>query len=279
MHTFHTPSPIRLRVQLWEGSITVHAEETDTTTVELAPEGGGGAAQDLIDNATVEQRGDEIVVLLPKAKSGLFRRGYGVRATIRVPTTSSAMLHSGSADIELLGEFGDVEAAAGSGDVRIENAADTSVRTGSGDIAIETVTGSCTTKSGSADVVIGSVAGDTNVVTGSGDVTINSVDGTLNVKSGSGDVAVKSTGDGVDAMAGSGDLVLRRVDHGRVKAKTGSGDIAIGVAAGTAAYLDVMTMSGDVRSELNGSDAPPDGEQRVEIQVLSGSGDVVLQRV
>ncbi len=102
--------------------------------------------------------------------------------------------------------------------------------------------------------------------------------GTLNVKSGSGDVSVTAGGDGVDALAGSGDLVLRRVDHGRVKAKTGSGDIAIGVAHGTAAYLDVMTMSGDVRSDLNGADAPGDGEQRVEINVLSGSGDVVLQR-
>jgi len=280
MHEFHTPSPIRLRVELWEGSITVLADQTDTTTVELEPEGGGdtSAAQDLIDRTTVEQRGDEVVVLQPRVKGGLFRRGFRVRATIRVPLTSSAKLESGSADIETRGELGNVRAASGSGDVHLERTADAEVRTGSGDITLDTVTGSCGTKSGSADVVIGSVAGDAGVVTGSGDVVINSVSGTLNVKSGSGDVVVKSGGDGVDALAGSGDLMVRRVDHGRVKAKTGSGDISIGVADGTSAYLDVMTMSGDVRSDLNGSDAPPDGDQRVEIHVLSGSGDVVLQR-
>lgn len=280
MHTFHTPSPVRLRVELWEGSITVVAEHTDTTTVEMEPENGGDTspAQELIDRTTVEQRGDEIVVLQPRVKGGLFRRHHGVRAVIHVPLGSSAKLESGSADIETRGQLGDVRAASGSGDVHLEHTADAEVRTGSGDITIDTVTGSCGTKSGSADVVIGSVAGDANVVTGSGDVEITSVSGTLNVKSGSGDVSVTAGGDGVDALAGSGDLVLRRVDHGRVKAKTGSGDIAIGVAHGTAAYLDIMTMSGDVRSDLNGADAPGDGERSVEINVLSGSGDVVLQR-
>lgn len=280
MYEFHTPSPIRLRVELWEGSITVVAKQTDTTTVGLVPESGGDTspAQDLIDRTTVEQRGDEVVVLMPRARGGLFRRSYGVRAVIHVPLRSSAKLTSGSADIETRGQLGDVRVASGSGDVHLEHTDDVEVRTGSGDLTIDTVSGSCATKSGSADVVIGSVAGDANVVTGSGDVMINSVSGTLNVKSGSGDVMVKSGGDGVDALAGSGDLVLGRVDHGRVKAKTGSGDIEIGVAQGTAAYLDVMTMSGDVRSDLNGAEAPSDGEQSVEINVLSGSGDVVLQR-
>jgi DUF4097 and DUF4098 domain-containing protein YvlB len=280
MHTFSTPQPIRLRVELWEGTITVLAEQTDTTTVELVPEPGSDTsqAQQLIDKITVEQRGDEIVVLAPRVKGGLFRRGSHVHATIRVPLQSSAKVESGSADIETRGALGDVQASSGSGDVHLASTADVQVRTGSGDITIDVVAGSCSTKSGSADVFIGSVTGDANVVTGSGDVMIDAVNGTLNVKSGSGDVLVKSSGDSVDALAGSGDLMLRRVDHGRVKAKTGSGDIAIGVANGTAAYLDVMTMSGDVRSDLNGSDGPGDAQQHVEIQVLSGSGDVLLQR-
>lgn len=278
MHTFSTPNPVKLRAEVWEGTIAVHAEQTDTTTVELVPESAGGGAQELIDHATVEQRGDEIVVLLPKSKSGLFRRGYAVRATIRVPLTSSASIQSGSADIEMTGELGDVQATSGSGDVRVEHAADAIVRAGSGDISIETVTGSCRTKSGSADVTLGTIGGDGDVVSGSGDVVIAAVGGKLAVKSGSGDVEVKSGGNSVDAMAGSGDLMLRRMEQGRVKAKTGSGDIAIGVAKGTATFLDVVTMSGDVRSDLDGAEAPSDGDRTLEIRVMSGSGDVVLQR-
>lgn len=277
MTTFHTPEPVRLRVELWEGSVHVLAEETDTTTVELEPD-DNGAAQELIERATVEQRGNDLVVLLPKARGGLFRRGLGVQATIHVPLSSSAYIETASADVELVGVLGDVRVSTGSGDIEIEHADDVTVRTGSGDLNLGTADGNCSVKSGSADIVIGLVAGNCDLLSGSGDVEIDSVGGRLAVKTGSGDVAVRSGGGDVDAMAGSGDVALHRVSSGRVKAKTGSGDIAIGVASGTSAYLDVMTVSGDVHSELDGADSPRDGELTVEISVMSGSGDVVLQR-
>jgi len=273
MHTFETPHPVNLRVELWVGSVDVTAADTQTTTVELRGD------PDVIDSAKVEQRGDDIVVLMPKIKGGLFRRSAEVDATIVVPKHSNAKIETASADIRTHGDLGKVDAASGSGDVEVDQAAKADVRTGSGDIGIRAVQGDCSTKSGSAEVSLGKVGGDCDVLSGSGDVMIDEIVGSLKVKAGSGDIIVKSSGDGVDAMAGSGDLLLRRVDHGRVKAKTGSGDITVGVAAGTAAYLDVMTVTGDVSSELDGSEAPVDGELTAEIFVQTGSGDVVLQRV
>jgi DUF4097 and DUF4098 domain-containing protein YvlB len=278
MFTFSTPSPVSLRVELWQGSVDIRAEETDTTTVELIPGHGDPGAQDVIDSARVEQRGDEIVVLMPKLKSGLFRRGAEVEARIVVPTTSKAKVETASADVTTHGELGDVKAYSGSGEVRIEHAADVEVRTGSGDITVNAATGSFDSKSGSAEVSVGTINGNADIISGSGDVVMAEVLGTLKVKCGSGDVVLKSGGDGIDAMAGSGDLLIKRVDHGRVKAKTGSGDITIGVATGTAAYLDIMTVTGDVESELDGSDAPADTDRTVEISAQTGSGDVDLQR-
>ena len=273
MHTFETPNPVSLRVELWQGTVDITAEDTQTTTVELRGD------QDLIDSAKVEQRGNSIDVLMPKIKSGLFRRGAEVDARIVVPKQSNARVQTASADIRTHGDLGEVDAASGSGDVEIDQAAQADVRTGSGDITVDKVQGDCTTKSGSAEVALGKIGGDCDVLSGSGDVVIDEVVGKLKIKAGSGDIVVKSSGDGVDAMAGSGDLLLRRVDRGRVKAKTGSGDITVGVASGTAAYLDVMTVTGDVSSELDGSEAPVDGELTAEIFVQTGSGDVVLQRV
>lgn len=274
--SFHTPGPVRLRVEVWEGNLTVNAEATETTTVELEAE--GDAAQELIESATVEQRGDEIVVLVPKARGGLFRRSSGVDATVHVPLHSAVHVKSTSADVDLLGALGDVHVSTGSGDVRVDSAADLTIRTGSGDVTVDSVAGRCDAKSASADVSIGTVAGDGDVLSGSGDVEIDMIAGRLAIKSGSGDVIVKSGGDSVDAMTGSGDVELRRIDHGKVKAKTGSGDIAIGVASGTAAYLNILTVSGDVHSELDGAQAPSDGDLTAEINVMSGSGDVILQR-
>jgi DUF4097 and DUF4098 domain-containing protein YvlB len=278
MYTFNTPKPVSLRVELWQGSVDVQAEETDTTTVELVPGHGDPAAQDVIDAAKVEQRGDEIVVLMPKIKSGLFRRGADVEARIVVPLNSKAKIETASADITTRGVLGDTKAYSGSGEVRIEHADNVEVRTGSGDVTVETVMGSFDSKSGSAEVNVGTVSGDADIISGSGDVVMDAVEGTLKVKCGSGDVVLKSGGDSVEAMAGSGDLFIKRVSHGRVRTKTGSGDITIGVANGTAAYLDIMTVTGDVASELDGSEAPDGGDLTVEISAQTGSGDVVLQR-
>lgn len=278
MHSFSTPDPIRLRVQLWEGSIGLVAEETSTTTVELIPEHGDDTAQDLIDRATVEQRGDEVVVSMPRTRGGLFRRGCGVRAVIHLPADSDVRLETASADIQARGPLAHVTVTTGSGDVDIELTADLQARLGSGDLRLGAARGSIDVKGGSSDLVIGDVTGRAIMLTGSGDALVERVGGPLTLKSGSGDVVLGRAHEDVNAMTGSGDLQLKQVDRGRVKVKTGSGDVAIGVAAGTAAHLDIMTFSGDVRSSLNSVDSPTQGETTVEIDVKSGSGDVVLQR-
>ena len=277
MHTFSTPEPVNLKVELWVGEVDVTARDTDTTTVELTSMHGDDA-QDLIDAARVEQRGRDIVVELPKLKSGLFRRNAGVHARIVVPTDSAAKIETASADVTTHGQLGDTQVSSGSGDVEIDRTHDVDVKTGSGDITVDEVLGSCAIKCGSAEVAVGPVAGNANIMSGSGDIVVESVGGSVKVKSGSGDVILKQGGEEVEMMTGSGDVLVKRLDHGRLKAKTGSGDIAVGVARGTAAYLDIMSVTGDVRSELDGAEAPDESDRRLEIHVQTGSGDVVLQR-
>ena len=276
MHTFDTPGPVGLRVELWQGNVTVHATDTTTTTVDLQALNSEG--QDLIDAATVEQRGGEIVVLMPKVKSGLFRRGGQVGATITVPTGSKARIETASADIETTGELGDAKISSGSGEIDLDVVGRADIKTGSGDVELKAARGSCDIKTGSGDISVDEIGGDAAVVAGSGDVVVGTIGGSLKIKAGSGDLVVKQAGDGVDALAGSGDVLVRRIDHGRLKAKTGSGDITVGVADGTAAYLDISTVTGDVNSALDASDAPQDGDRTVEVIIQSGTGDVVLQR-
>ncbi len=278
MHSFHTPEPVDLRVELWQGKVNVVADDTDTTTVELLPTRGDSAATDLIENARVEQRGNEIVVLMPKAKSGLFRTKAEVAANIHVPSNSNARLETASAHIETRGTLGNLAVTSGSGDVSLDGGADVEVRTGSGDITLETAMGSCDVKCGSADVRIGSIGADAEIVSGSGDVVVGTAAAAFKVKIGSGDLVLSEAGQAVDAMSGSGDLVLKRIEQGKVKVKAGSGDVSIGVADGTAAYLDIMTVTGDVSSDLEASDAPNGHDRTVEIHIQSGSGDIQLRR-
>ena len=277
MHTFETPRPVALRVELYVGRIEIRAADTDRTTVELEPH--DSTAEELVERARVEQIGDEIRVLVPRGRgSGIFGRKGEITGRITVPSHSSASVESGSADVETHGRLGDTEVATGSGEIRVNESDDTRVRSGSGDILLDHVHGTLEAKGGSSDLTVGDVFKDATVTTGSGDVRVSNSRGHLRVKTGSGDVIIEEVGQGLDALAGSGDLVVKRVEHGRLKAKTGSGDVVVGIAEGTAALLDVMAATGDVHSKLTATDAPSDGDQTVEVSIMTGSGDVVLQR-
>ncbi len=279
MHTFETPGPTNLRVELGAGECHIRAEQTDTTTVELVPTHGDSHAQELIDRTTIEQRGDQVVVLVPKAKSsGLFGRKGEITATIVVPTDTALDLQLGSADLDGRGTFGRTKIATGSGEIDLDEVADTAVKTGSGDLRISTVNGSVSTKCGSAETEIGKIAGGFDFLTGSGDVVVDTVGGPVRGKAGSADVKLGRAKDAVDVLIGSGDLEIGRVEQGKIAAKSGSGDVSVGVANGTAAYLDIITGSGETTSSLDATDAPTDGEQTVELNIRTGSGDVVLQR-
>jgi DUF4097 and DUF4098 domain-containing protein YvlB len=278
MHTFSTPGPTNLRVELGAGECQIRAEQTDTTTVELVPTHDDGQAQELVDRATVEQRGDQIVVLVPKAKGSLFGRKGEVTATIVVPTSTAIDVELGSADLDAHGTLGRAKVSTGSGEVSLDQVADATVKTGSGDIRITTAAGSVSTKSGSAETEIGRITGGFDFLSGSGDIDVDDVEGPVRGKAGSADVKLGRAGNGVDILIGSGDLQIGRVEQGKIAAKSGSGDVSVGVANGTAAYLDIVTGSGETTSSLDASEAPSDGELTVELNIRTGSGDVVLQR-
>jgi DUF4097 and DUF4098 domain-containing protein YvlB len=276
MHTFETPRPVALRVELYVGRVEIRAEETDRTTVELEPH--DSTAEELVARARVEQVGDEIRVLVPRGRgAGIFGRKGEVTGRITVPQHSSASVETGSADVETQGPLGDTDVATGSGEIRVDESDDTRVRSGSGDLLLDHVHGTLDAKGGSSDLTVGEVQKNATVTTGSGDVRINHSHGHLRVKTGSGDIIIDEVGEGLDALAGSGDLVIKKVEQGRLKAKTGSGDVVVGIAEGTAALLDVMAATGDVRSNLTATETPTDGEQTVEVSIMTGSGDVVLQ--
>ncbi|MFI4974470.1 MAG: DUF4097 family beta strand repeat-containing protein [Caulobacterales bacterium] len=278
MYTFETPRPVRLRVELPKGRILVQAGEVAVTTVELVAIHGDPTALQWIAESEVAQHGDEIVVLVPKWRPHLFERGGAIAATIHAPAGSSLSLATGSGAIDTAGRFGDVKATSGSGGIRIAEAADAMVRTGSGDVTIEVAHGRVDAQSGSGNVAIGSSGTEARVHTGSGNVGIEHIDGEANVHSGSGDIHVTEAGDSLDAFSASGRVVVSRADHGRVRAKSVSGRVSVGVANGAAAWLDISTVTGRVNSALEAAAEPAEGERKLELRIHTVSGAVDVQR-
>lgn len=270
--TFSTPTPISLHVEIQSGSVRVEAVETAETHVHV----DGRDA----DEVTVEQRGDEVVVLAPTRMGGFFGGGSSLRVTVSLPQGSNLAVRTGSADVVARGRYGAVRIKSGSGGVRLDELTGPStIDTGSGDIEVDRSRDELRVKTGSGEVEVGLATATLVVATGSGDISIGTAEAGTALKTGSGDIVVHDARTDVSAMTGSGDVQVGRITRGVVKAKAASGTIHVGVPAGIPVWTDVSCVTGSVRSNLQGAGQPEEGQDHIEIRATTVSGDVTLAQL
>ena len=275
MHEFPVHGPARLFIEFGAGHITLEACDTDLVTVDLR--GDDDAADALAAETAVEQRGEQVVIAVPR-RTGFLRRAPRLRLRVTLPTGSRVDARSESAELDATGQLGDVQVKAGSGDTRIEHAYDVKVQSGSGDVSIGTAEGAATLAAGSGDVTVRAITGPGRVSTGSGDIRVEHAHGPLQANSGSGDVQLDAAEGDVNANTASGDQAVHRVARGRVKLNSASGDVHVAVVDGTPAWVDVHTVSGSIDSALSDGEPPVEGEDAVEMRVRTVSGDIFLAR-
>ena len=66
--------------------------------------------------------------------------------------------------------------------------------------------------------------------------------------------------------------------RGSVVLETAMGDLEVGIAQGTAAYLDVSAVAGHVHNDLEASSDPGASAQKVEIRARTTMGDIAIRR-
>ena len=277
--SFETPQPAKLRINLPFGRIYVTAEETQVTRIDLSAPNGDATAREWIEQAEIALLGDEIVVRGPKLRFSLFNIwGGSIEAVVHTPLGSDAALSIGAGRIETTGRLGEVRAHSGAGGVHVAECADAHAHTGSGTIDIAEISGSVDAKTGAGTIRIGKVGANAEIKTGAGNARIDQIAGVARMKTAHGNIELGSAGDSLEAFTASGNIRVTRADHGHVRARTVSGGVSVGVANGVAAHLDLSTVSGRVRSELEASGAPADGEQRIELVLSTVSGNVSVAR-
>ncbi len=283
--TFQTPGKVKTEIRIGSGEIRLDSGEEGQTIVTLEPLRDNDATQEAIGNARIElrERGGEYEVVVDVRDRGRgfgFSRGADVRVEIRCPDGTSVESKSGSADIEGRGRFGSLDVETGSGEVEFEQLdGEARVNAASGDVSLESVGGDARINTASGDQQIGSVAGDAKLNSASGDVVVRSVGGEVEVNTASGDVQVEEAGSSVTVNTASGDQVVGSAVKGRVTLKSASGDLQIGIREGSTLFVDARSRSGDVRSELPVSDAPPEGDApHVELRANTMSGDIRVAR-
>ena len=277
MHTFETPGATTIVVRTSAGQVNVAAGDTDRTTVELTPLNAAG--EEAIAQAVVEQSRHTVVVHLPKLRSGMLRQGPSVQVDITCPHGVSLDLKADSADLRATGQFQEASCSTGSGSIDVEDVTGSArLRSGSGTVTAGEVTEALSVSTGSGDVNVERSLGSGNVKVGSGDISVGELAGELVTKTGSGDVEIGRLGGRLVTKTGSGGLTVRRASSGAVHAAGASGSITVGVEEGTAAWLDVSTVSGRVSQELGESPAPTNDQNRVEITAHTVSGNLRIHR-
>jgi DUF4097 and DUF4098 domain-containing protein YvlB len=277
MPTFQTPQPVALRVRIASGDAHIRASARTDTVVEVLPENPSRKRDvETAEQTRVEQRDGAIIVEAPDD-----RRGHtgSIRVTVDLPEDSQVSASAASGDIRVGGRVSEVEITTASGDQSVEQCTgNVTLNSASGDISCGPVGGDAKIETASGDVDVQPVQGSASLSTASGDITIPSVGSDARVTSASGDIRVGEIGGSVKANSASGDIALASVRSGKVSAESASGDISIGVASGTAAWLDVHSLTGDISTSLDDAVGPEDADSQVEIRVNTVSGDIRIHR-
>ena len=260
MPTFATPNPITASVEIVSGAVHVVATDRDDTVVTVSPRDPNRASDVRIaDGARVDFANGTLTVSAGRRFIAL-GRGGSVVVDIELPSRSRLEVSRCPRGVRADGDFGDCRFSTVSGDANVESVTgNIKADSASGGVAIETG-GRC---GGHVDGVgrrDGGRAHRRRQVPGRQRIAVGQrLRGT-------------STPDGVRRRRGG-----RRVTGG-VSVQTGSGDIEVGVAEGTAARLDLRTHSGNVRNDLRPADGPADGDETLTVHVRTGSGDISVQR-
>ncbi|HEX4223761.1 MAG TPA: DUF4097 family beta strand repeat-containing protein [Pseudonocardiaceae bacterium] len=279
---FAAGGPLDIEVAITSGRVTVNLVDEQLAGVEIVHEPGTDspfmqglsnimdwvsdqfgdqrAANEELAKAAVEESridllGQRLVVTGPKQRL----RMVSLAVTVRAPSGSNVTIRSGSADVTVTGAAGRC-----------------TVETGSGEIAIDRADGYASVAAGSGALRLGPMLGGLKARSGSGEIEVSSVGGPATVSTGSGDVWFGAVQDNVSAKTGTGDLTIADAASGDIDLTTGSGEIRVGVRAGTTAMIDLVSRSGQARSELDVRERPRPDAPKIRLRARTSSGNVVV---
>ena len=174
----------------------------------------------------------------PKARAFDFsRKTRSVDVTIELPSGSQVSARDAGGRLPLRRPARGVQVQ----DLRRERPAradrPAALDTSAGHVTADGIAGNAEISTGTGKVQIGDVEGTAVVKNSNGDTTIDAVTGDVRVRAANGGISVERAGAGVDAKTSNGSIRLGEVARGSVVLGTAMGDLDIGIAEGTAAWL------------------------------------------
>ncbi|MCX4092317.1 DUF4097 family beta strand repeat-containing protein [Nocardia sp. alder85J] len=280
MPEYLTPEPISVMVELGAGEVRIAAGDRADTVVEINPSDGADESDvHAAQQVRVDFSNGVLRVTGPKARLFDFsRKSRSVDVTIAVPSGSRVTGHLQAGDIRSTGQLGECRFDISAGNYSLEHTGPLRIDTSAGHITADSVAGDADISTGTGRIRVGAIDGAAVVKNSNGDTTIDAVTGDVRVRSANGAIQVEHAGAGVDAKTSNGAIRVGEVVQGSIVLATATGDLEIGVAGGTAAWLEVNTGFGRVRNLLTDAIRPEDTDRTVEVRARTSYGDITIHR-
>ncbi|MGI5439981.1 DUF4097 family beta strand repeat-containing protein [Streptomyces shenzhenensis] len=277
MPSFDTPEPISVIAHVSAGSIRFTASDRRDTVVEVQPR-DPKRDQDVrtADQTEVTYASGALTVRTPKPN--LFGRTGTVDVTVELPTGSRVDMTGSWTQVLGEGRLGEVRVKTSSGDVRLDTTGPLTLTASHGSITVERIEGAAEITTSSGSLRVGLVDGPAVLKNSHGTTTVGAATGELRVSGANGDIDIARAENSVTATTAHGTLRAGEVARGTVQLETSYGAIEIGIRAGTAAWLDVSSGSGQVRNTLTTSGTPEETEDTVKVRARTRHGNIDVRR-
>ncbi|HSO17387.1 MAG TPA: DUF4097 family beta strand repeat-containing protein [Arthrobacter sp.] len=279
MHTFNTPAPIDLAINLQVGAIDVFAGDRADTVVTVSPTNPAKAVDRRgAEETTVDFDGQRVTIKGPRPRLSWIGPTESVDVKVELPAGSRFTAEIAVGGVRAVGRLGATRIKSSMGRVDLDTTGDLWLRVAHGNATVGTAEGGTEITADHGQIRIGTVTGDALLKASHGSILIGESGGDLDAKLSYGDLEITKALASVAAKTAYGSIHLGEVSSGSIQVESGFGQVTIGVRPGVPAWLDLSSKDGHVRNELDGDHAPGPSEQAVAVRARTRASDISIQR-
>ncbi|MBX6166627.1 MAG: DUF4097 family beta strand repeat protein [Thermobispora bispora] len=280
MPAFDTPEPITLDIQIYLGRVRLHASDRADTVVEVRPsDPSSEASVQAAERIIVELSGGRLLIKDPKPKALRYLLPWrgSIDVTVELPT-GSRVETQGAAELVATGPLGHTVLHSSFGDLRLEETGPLEIRASYGDVSVDRVIGPAEVTTSTGAIRIETIDGPATLRTSTGAIALGEATGALQLKTAHGDISVDRVVADLNAKTAHGGIRVHAAVSGTITLMTGYGKIGVGIAEGTAAWLDLHSKNGVVRNSLDPAEGPESTDRVAEVHVDTNWGDIDIHR-
>ena len=280
MPSYETPEPISVTLELGVGTVRFAASDRTDTVVDIRPsEAADESDVKAAQQVRVDYTNGTLRITGPKSRTFDFsRQRRSVDVVVELPSGSHVSGHLQVGDLRSAGRLGEVAFKTSVGNLQVERTGQLKLTASIGQINADEVEGDAEISTSSGEIHLGEIAGSAVVKNSNGNTAIDAVAGDVQVRAANGDIRVDRAGAGVDVKTSNGNVRVGEVVRGSVAIGTALGDLDIGIAEGTTAWLEMTTAFGNVRNQLDTASRPDASEATVEVRGRTSYGDITIHR-